>query len=116
MTKKEKRIIEALGEYVDECCAGGKGARRIPNVCGLCRYIGIGKQEMLSLLSRRAGLADLVFTVLEDEAVNSGATGTAYTQQFHILNEIRDEVFGERKDGEGITAIFGHPDGEDSGE
>lgn len=113
MTKKEKRIIEALDEYVEGCAAGGKSTKRIPNVCGLCRHLGIGKRELLSMLEESEELADLVFTVLEDEAVNSGATGTAYTQQFHILDGMRNEIFGGNSDNEGITAIFGHPDGEE---
>ena len=113
MTKKEKRIIEALNEYVAACGGSGKGSRRIPNLCGLCRHIGMGKNEMLAILSESERLADTVFTILEDEAVNSGASGTAYTQQFHILDEIRTEISRDGTSGEGITAIFGHPDGEE---
>lgn len=113
MTKKEKKVLDALEKYVKECSVGGKGEKRIPNVCGLCRHVGMGKRELLSMLSRSEELADLVFTVLEDEAVNSGATGTAYTQQFHILDEMRSEIFGDEDGSEGITAIFAHPDGEE---
>lgn len=113
MTKKAKRTIEALDGYIESCNAGGKGSKRIPNLCGLCRHMGIGKREMLTLLSENEELADRIFTVLEDEAVNSGATGTAYTQQFHILDGIRSEIFGDDSSGDGITAIFGHPDGEE---
>lgn len=113
MTKKEKNTLMALESYVESCNVGGKGAKRIPNLCGLCRYMGIGKREMMSILSGSEELADRIFTVLEDEAVNSGATGTAYTQQLHNLSEFRAEVFGDENAGEGITAIFGHPDGEE---
>ena len=113
MTKKEKRAIEALDCYIESCNAGGKGSKRIPNLCGLCRHMGIGKREMMALLAGSEKLADRIFTVLEDEAVNSGASGTAYTQQFHILDGIRAEIFGDGSSGEGITAIFGHPDGEE---
>ena len=112
MTKNQKKIIQALGDYVDVCNSGGKGARRIPNLCGLCRFIGMGKNELMAELSKNAELADTVFTVLEDEAGNSGASGTAYTQQFHILDAARSEILGDTQ-GDGITAIFGHPDGEE---
>lgn len=113
MKKKEKRTLEALERYIESCNSGGKGTKRIPNLCGLCRHIGIGKRKMMSILSESDELADRIFTVLEDEAVNSGATGTAYTQQFHILDGVRTEIFGGEDVGGGITAIFGHPDGEE---
>ena len=50
MTKNQKKIIQALGDYVDVCNSGGKGARRIPNLCGLCRFIGMGKNELMAEL------------------------------------------------------------------
>lgn len=113
----DKELLDALACYISECgdSKGGKAKNegRIPNISGLCRYLKVGKNELLARLAQQPVLADRVFTVLEDEAINSASSSGVFAQYMKMLDEVRSSLDGGDSDDDKLTVIFPHPDGEE---
>ena len=118
--EKSRELLEALSEYVRKCneenAAKDKKERSVlPNVCGYCRYMNIGRDELFSILEGDRVTADRISTVLEDALINSGSSSGDHMHCMRLIEALRGEENEEEGDnGAGITVIFPHPDGEDT--
>lgn len=116
MTKdpKSRALLSALQKYIESCRLDNEAKdkrekRTIPNVCGLCRHMKIGKNELLRRVSNDPQLADRISTVLEDSVINSDPTAGTLSHCIKLIDTLRD---GEDDVPSPLTVIFEHPDGE----
>ena len=107
-------LLSALGEYISKCntereTRDKKDKPPVPNVCGYCRHMLIGKEELARKLSGERELADRISTVLEDAVINSDTSAGTLSHCVKLLEMLR----GGNEGKEGLTVIFPHPDGEE---
>ena len=62
----------------------GKNAppRRLPNLAGFCRFLGVGTAQMERLSDEEPETYDTLCAVFEDEALNSGVSASVLTPYF----------------------------------
>ncbi len=69
-----KRLPEELERYIERCQAPPdakkSNERRLPNVAGFCRYLGLGTEELEHLTECDPALYGRITAVLEDELLN----------------------------------------------
>ncbi len=69
-----KRLPEELEKYIESCQAPPEAKkpnkRRLPNVAGFCRYLGLGTEELEQLTECAPKLYGRIAAVLEDELLN----------------------------------------------
>jgi len=111
--EKSKALLSALCEYIEKCKGENESKdkrekKTIPNVCGYCRHMSIGKDELLRRLSGNGDLADRISTVLEDSVINSDPSAGTLAHCIKLTEALR----GEKSDGGDLTVIFPHSDGE----
>lgn len=118
MTKdpKSRALLSALQKYIESCKIDNetkdkREKRTIPNVCGLCRHMKIGKNELLRRVANDPKLADRISTVLEDSVINSDPTAGTLSHCIKLIDSLRD---GEDDISHPLTVIFEHPDGEET--
>ena len=104
-------MLIMLREYVRSCTEGtGKaGAGRFPNLAGFCRYCCIGATELKALAREYPSEYELLCSVLEDEALNSGISATlisAYLKNHFGYGEKAAER--TRVDSGDIKLVFEH--------
>ena len=81
LAARRGRLNAKLNSYLDECRpptdgTSGKGTRRtagekIPNLAGFCRSLGCGLSALEELRGEFPRIADYIYAVFEDEALNS---------------------------------------------
>jgi len=113
--EKGKELLSSLREYISKCNREREQKDKrekppIPNVCGYCRYMMIGKEELAKLLLGEEELADRITTVLEDAVINSDPSAGTLSHCVELLESLRGNASGE---GGGLTVIFPHADGEE---
>ena len=109
--ERSKQLISALREYIEKCNADKerrKDKGPFPNVCGYCRYMGIGINKLSGELKEEEALSDRIATVLEDAVINSDPSAGVLSHCIRLVDRIRT---GKEEDG--ITVIFSHGDGEE---
>ncbi len=111
LTYKERVIFEELIGYIESCRALPKG-KNVPNICGFCRFLGIGRGELLETLTDCPSLADRLLTVLEDEAISADASSALLSQYLRLIDETRRELRPKDSPSSPMTVIFSHGDGE----
>ena len=108
--EKSKKLISALREYIEKCNAEKERRKEkgpFPNVCGYCRYMGIGINKLKEELKEEDALSDRIATVLEDAAINSDPSAGTLSHCIKLVDGIRGSETGT------LTVIFSHPDGEE---
>lgn len=116
--KKGDALLLALSEYISKCSEENSRKEKkekgiLPNVCGYCSYMNIGKEELCSLLSDDGVTADRISTVLEDALINSESSAGSFTHCMKMIQRLRGEDGGAEEREGNITVIFAHPDGEE---
>ena len=104
-------LLELLRGYVDSCggTAGKAGAGRFPTLAGFCRYCNIGVSELKAWAREYPAEYEILCSVLEDEALNSGISATlvsAYLKNHFGYGEKAAEK--TRVDSGDIKLVFEH--------
>lgn len=88
-----------------------KDKTRFPNAAGFCRFLGTGVWELEEIRRDYPAQYELIFTILEDEALNSDlspALLSVYLKKRLGYEKEAKEAKGEATKGEPMTVCFEH--------